>query len=191
MEKLRCFIAIDPDEPVILHMQTLRKNIEARCGSSSIRWIEPEQTHLTLRFLGNVAADVIPHLQDALTEACSGISAFSLTTGEIGAFPSVKRPKVIWLGFRGDIDALLSLQQNIEQNVGKFGEEQEDRLFTPHLTLGRVRENHEQRSVGNVLRTCDVLAGLSWCVREVRLIHSSLGSKGALHQPLQSVPLAS
>ena len=139
MEQIRSFIAIELPEEV----KTGLKQVQDRLKSpdpSSAKWVDPQSIHLTLKFLGNVDADKIDSITQAIQDAASTVTSFDLKINGLGCFPNPRRVQTIWIGLTGDIDKLQALQRNIESYVSPLGFPTEKRPFTPHLTLARVRE---------------------------------------------------
>ena len=104
------------------------------------RWIRPENFHFTLKFLGDVEAGMLPSLHDAAGRAAAGAGPFRLTMGEIGAFPDLARPRVIFYGIDGGFAGLRDLAGLIEDECEKIGFEREKKRFRAHLTLARVKQ---------------------------------------------------
>lgn len=171
-----------------------------------MRWVKPEHLHLTLKFLGNVRAEQLDPLKDAITAACTGLGRFDLTlNGGLGCFPNAHAPRVVWLGIGGDVSALRDLQHRIEVAAMPFSTHQEsERHWQPHLTIGRIGRLtrwHDLRAIGGVIarkaglgqgRSKPVLtdAPLSWTVEEFDLFQSTLASGGPVHTCLERVNLS-
>jgi 2'-5' RNA ligase len=133
---MRCFIAIDINEKVktaILELQRIFKGCNA-----DIRWIKPENIHLTLKFLGNVEEDMLDKIRTKLEDICLRYKGFGLEAKGIGLFPDKRRPRVIWVDVNGNGN-LRGLQSDIEGAMATMGFKKEERAFTPHLTIGRFR----------------------------------------------------
>lgn len=133
---MRLFIAILLPEPIRESLVPLYQ----ACVESGlpVRWVEPEKLHLTLKFLGETPEGRVPAAEEAMVEAAATSGPFTLKLAEVGAFPDLKRPRVLWLGF-GESERLLSLQAELEGRLAHRGFAQEDRPYHPHLTLGRVK----------------------------------------------------
>jgi 2'-5' RNA ligase len=157
------------------------------CGDT-VRWTPPEQMHLTLRFFGDVASAEVGCIKTALHRACENRPAFQLRAVGIGGFPNLRQPRVIWAGVTGEVGALSSLQVEIQRETGGWGQT-DSREFSPHLTIGRVRD-------GRVIKAlAEKLAGLvakdfgNWRVGAVRLMQSELAPGGARHTELAAIDL--
>jgi RNA 2',3'-cyclic 3'-phosphodiesterase len=134
---MRLFAAVPIPDPAREQIHTLLGRL--REGGWPVRWVHHEGVHMTLKFFGEVAPERLDVIQEALRFAAAGAGALSLRLGQLGAFPSRSRPRILWLG----IDAppsLELLQDRIERGCEAIGFPPEGAPFQPHVTLGRVRE---------------------------------------------------
>ena len=104
----------------------------------NVRWVRPENIHLTLKFLGKVSKDAIPAIENGMRRAVKGISPFTVLMQGAGCFPSSERPRVLWLGLQGELEPLITVQSRLEDSLEALGMDREARRFRPHLTVGRV-----------------------------------------------------
>lgn len=134
---MRTFIAIDLDEAL---KESLAAFIEElRPLARNVRWVGAPGMHLTLKFLGEIAEADVPGISSALEDIGRRQRPFPLVLKGTGAFPPGRRiPRVFWVGV-APVPALISLQEEIEKEMGKRGFEREKRPYHPHLTLGRVK----------------------------------------------------
>ena len=143
-------------------------------GISGVRWVRPEAIHLTLKFLGNVDAGQVQTILGALEAAAAGTGPFELKLTGLGAFPNVRTPRVIWVGLYAEIDPLLELQRRVDLELhSALGIPIEKRHFSPHLTIGRVRDNlpiAEGRRIGQTISAAVLGQQVSWQVTELNLI---------------------
>lgn len=102
-----------------------------------VRWLEPESYHLTLKFLGNVRPDTVPILESVVERVAEATPDFPLAIRGFGAFPTIRRPRVLWVGV-DPVPALRCLKQDLEWALADHGFERETRAFHPHITLGRA-----------------------------------------------------
>jgi len=160
-----------------------------RDAGMPVRWVDPDHYHVTLKFLGQVRKDQLPGIEEALTRAASGNRPFSTEFGVFGAFPTVRRPRVLWLGV-GANPELRCLKQDLEWALGDLGFEAETRAFHPHLTLGR---GDESGGAGAFRGLDDLVAGLSFTgemkVCSVDLMSSRLSREGARYEVVKSFKL--
>ncbi len=191
MEQVRSFIAIElPDE-----LKRELAELEARLQSgiqAGVKWVDPYGIHLTLKFLGNVAADRIGEVTKAMEEAARGISPFQLGLGNLGVFPNLRRVQVAWVGVKGEIDKLEQLQQRIESGLASLDFNPESRKFTPHLTLARLRNQvslAERQRFGQLIADTEFEAIHGIEVDAVNLMRSQLTREGAIYSRIGSVLL--
>lgn len=141
----------------------------------AVRWAAPDGMHLTLKFLGNIAPARVAPLLSALTDAAQETAPFELRLAGLGVFPNPRRPRVLWAGVAGNLDALAALQQSVERASLGLGFTPESRPFAPHITLGRVRHNAEAsalRLVGEAISAAPPLPPSSWTVDAIQLMQS-------------------
>ena len=200
MKQVRTFIAIELDETINAALTDLQGQLKAKIPQGSVRWVKPGGIHLTLKFLGDVPANRIEEIERALTQACAGFPAFSLSVGGLGCFPNPRRPRVVWVGVQEESGTLARLQKAIEDGMEKLGFAPERRKFHAHLTLGRVRRrtsSGDVRRLGRLVKESDVGQTSASSVeplgqmeaRAVSLIKSDLRPTGAVYTQLAAVRL--
>ena len=191
MEQIRAFIAIELSEELKASLARLQGLIKQ--GSESyVKWVDPQGVHLTLKFLGNISVDKVSEISKAIAEVASSAAPFRLELTEFGAFPNLKAPRVAWVGLGGDLESLLRLQRGIDQALIPLGFPAEARAFSPHLTLGRVRDQAappERRKLGQRIASLKVQGQPSLYVDKVSLMRSQLTSKGAIYSRLSAAEL--
>jgi RNA 2',3'-cyclic 3'-phosphodiesterase len=154
-----------------------------------VRWVVPDNYHLTLKFLGEVRPERVGPIDRVLARVAGGCPCFTADLSAFGAFPSVRRPRVLWLGVE-PTPALRCLKQDVEWGLAELGFERETRAFHPHLTLGRVEREKE----AGAFRGLDVLvAEMSFsgsvAVRSVELMRSQTAKGGSQYSVVSSHPL--
>ena len=166
-----------------------------------VRWTDPGNAHLTLHFLGDTLPEQAELLRIALRPVVARHEAFNLRTADLGAFPALKRPRVLWLGLWGPAHRLQTLHDDIGELLEQFGYELDDKPFHPHITLGRVRQGPNVRLrdlPAAIRRRFDALAASGTVthekpvplpVREVVLVRSHLDHTGARYEVLERYPL--
>ncbi|MBN1562733.1 MAG: RNA 2',3'-cyclic phosphodiesterase [Anaerolineae bacterium] len=181
-EMWRLFIAIEIPAHVLDQLGVLQDHLKKKSPARTVRWAQPAGIHLTLKFLGDVPVIKRDTLQKALTKAVADHAPFTLIATELGCFPNVQRPRVIWVGVRQNQAALVALREAVEDHIAPLGYPTEQRTFSPHLTLGRVQRDAQR---GDIQRLGDLIANTtyaerhSWPVNEVHLIRSELKPTGA------------
>lgn len=198
MDAIRTFIAIGlpPDLRTKLGniVQQLQEQCLARGGESArkaVRWVLPDNIHLTLKFLGEVSEANMQALARLLKVEVLRYQPFSIQISGVGTFPNIRRPRVIWAGSEAP-PALAALQHSIEVETRALGYPTEERDFSPHLTLGRVSQN---ASPAEIAAISQAIAGMkigpigTVFVNQIQLIRSDLHPGGAVYTPLINFPL--
>ena len=155
-----------------------------------VRWVDPENYHITLKFLGEVRTDRLKCLEGIIAQAAAGSAPFAAALHGFGAFPTVHRPRVLWLGVE-PTPALRCLKQVVEWGFTRAGFERETRTFHPHLTLGRVgRENGAEtfHSLHEMLAELPYVGSMA--VTDVTLMRSQLSRGGVRYTVISRYPLA-
>ncbi|HEY3013180.1 MAG TPA: RNA 2',3'-cyclic phosphodiesterase [Gemmatimonadales bacterium] len=134
---MRLFAAVPIPEPA--REQILKLLGHLRDGGWPVRWVHDEGVHMTLKFFGEVGAERLDVIVEALRFAAAGAGPLALRLGELGAFPSRSRPRILWVGIEAP-PSLELLQDRIERGCEAIGFPPEGAPFQPHVTLGRVRE---------------------------------------------------
>ncbi len=155
---MRTFIAIAIPATchALIHSQQQRLAGLLRTAQQGhpISWTPPDKVHITLRFLGDTAQSQRQTLQRALTTISAAHQPFALFLEQIGCFPAWQKPSVLWLGIRDEENALLPLQQQIEQAAQAAGFVAEPKSFTPHVTIGRLHRSiarPQRQAIGQIL----------------------------------------
>jgi 2'-5' RNA ligase len=190
-DTVRCFIAIELPDAVKQELLALIRTLRARCPDA-VKWVDAGGIHLTLEFLGNVATGQVEEVAMGMEDAAQGVAPFRLEVKGVGAFPNLNRVQVAWVGVEGQLDILASLQKRIEHNMEQLGFPGEERAFTPHLTLGRVRNYarpEDRKKMGAVLGTVSFASAHGIDVTSVSLIKSQLTPAGAVYSPLATARL--
>ena len=200
-ESIRTFIAIELDEnhhAALRDLQTrLRRELAAAktAGSSTardVRWVTPDNIHLTLKFLGDVKSDKLPDLQRAVADACAGAAPFTLSITGAGAFPNTRRPNVIWVGVSGDVERAAALAQKIDDACAALGFAREERPFSPHLTLGRIKRDarpSDRHFIGEMIVNAHVGTFGELRVERVSVMKSELHPGGSVYTRLAEIQL--
>jgi 2'-5' RNA ligase len=193
MTLLRAFIAIE--FPASLQESIFRQTARTRqnAGSEAARWVTQANLHLTLKFLGDVSQANLQFLNQMLSVEAAKYPSFLLTVGGLGAFPSTRRPRVIWVGVQVPQE-LRALQHSIETAAARLGYAPEERPFSPHLTIGRVRQSAspaDQQRLRLAIESTQIGQIGQAEIGSVTLMKSDLQPGGSVYTPLYSAKLAS
>ena len=186
---MRCFLALAiPDDvraPLIKVQEALRR------AEADVKWVEEENLHLSLKFLGDVGEEQIGTLKGLLTIEAARWPAMRLTYGGVGVFPDHGPPRTLWVGATGDLEKVAGLAAALERAAEQVGVPREGRPFVAHLTIGRVKSGRNvqrlQAAVGNQRQV--PLGGDT--VREFGLYRSTITSDGPIYDVLARFPLRS
>ena len=156
------------------------------CNPNCIKWIPPENIHLTLSFLGNIKVKDIPHLIESFEKKITS-NDFQFTITGTGVFPSSKSPKVLWLGISTGIYELTLLHIQVEKSVRELKDNYENNIFTPHISIARIRRLHAKIDVLPFLNS--VYSPVELDVNSICLYESQLFSEGTQYTLLNAFPL--
>jgi RNA 2',3'-cyclic 3'-phosphodiesterase len=183
MATLRTFIAVPVPAP-----QPLRKLIAQLAAlGRAIKPVDPDQLHVTLKFLGDTAAGQVPELAAAVRHGVSGQAAFDVALRRTGVFPHARRPTVVWAGIeRGD--PLTRIANDLEQRLESLGFPREHRAYQPHLTLARIRSRPPGELAALLERESQSDFG-AVSIESVVFYQSELQSGGPVYTPLETIEL--
>ncbi len=191
MSVIRAFIAIELSPEIAACLAQVIAQLQGRLEGIPVRWMAPENIHLTLKFLGEVSPGNLHLLTDMLQVEADSQNALEISVGGVGAFPKLRNPRVIWVGVEAPQE-LFALQRAIEAQTTRLGYAPDERPFSPHLTLGRVARNAspaEARQIGEALNHSKVGFLGATQVRSIQLFRSDLQPSGAVYTKLFSAPL--
>lgn len=188
MERIRSFVAILLNEEVraaVAAAIARLKPLAPRVG-----WVAPPNLHLTLKFLGELPPEALEPVKEGLAEAVAGAAPFSLRFHGLGAFPGLARPRVLWVGVAEGGPAAQALQARVEGALTRRGFAREERPYSPHLTIGRVREPRGLSALQQAI-TRDAKAEFGRLdVRGLSLMRSDLSPGGSRYTELAAFPFA-
>lgn len=187
-DQIRTFVAVELSADVRRRAGELIDLL--RGASADVKWVEPHNLHLTLKFLDEVPLKDIPQVCNAVAAAATALPPFSLEITGAGAFPNADRPRTIWLGAGQGAAEMSQLHGRLEEALAELGFRKEHRRFQPHLTLGRVRRpGPALRKLSDLLwQHKDFNAG-TLEVAEVVVFSSHLEYTGPVYQALGKATL--
>jgi len=187
MDGIRSFIAIEIPPSLKSRMEEVQE--ELRRAEADVKWVRPEGIHLTLKFLGSIRREDVEKISVALGPVAASIAPFEIRILGLGCFPHARNPRVVWLGVDRGRDPLASLHLAIEQKMADLSLPPEERPFSPHLTLGRVRSPRGRVGLARALEMNRGAEIGSFQAREVILFRSELRPSGAVYTKLGEFPL--
>jgi RNA 2',3'-cyclic 3'-phosphodiesterase len=133
---IRSFVAVNIDEGMKKDLYTTTQRLrEIRCD---VKWVSAENMHITLKFLGDTPEGLLPEISGRLSGIASSHLPFTIRLRSAGVFPDRRRPRVVWIDMSGT-EEIIKLQKEVEESLATLGYKKENRAFSPHLTIGRVR----------------------------------------------------
>lgn len=189
MQNLRLFWAVSLPDQVKEQLGVLMDLMKK--GQANAKWVEKYNLHLTVKFLGELPANQRPLLTGAVREALGGTGSFNLMVNGLGFFPSVQRPRILWAGLTGELVRLRELHRLVEDSLTPLGWPPENRRFSPHLTLARLRSLKGVEALTRlVLELADRSAvTMPVPVEELKLMESKLTRQGPIYKVLDRIIL--
>ena len=182
---IRCFIAIEIPGLLKRSIGDMIENLKK--PGADVKWVPPQNIHITLKFLGSTDESLLETIKDSLSKKLSPYSPFYIKISGIGCFPDERRPRVVWVGTHGS-GVIGDVQRDIEAEMKKLGFSSEERKFSPHLTIGRVRS---QKRIPEMMKRLDEYRSIGFGDMEVKgitLMKSELKPAGAEYHPLAEIP---
>ncbi|KXA95827.1 hypothetical protein AKJ65_00500 [candidate division MSBL1 archaeon SCGC-AAA259E19] len=183
----RSFVAIDSNEKIRNCLVKIQKSLK-RTGAD-LKLVEPENIHLTLKFLGNVSENRLELVKEKIRNI-EKIDSFELQVNGLGVFPRPSFIRVIWAGVSKGEDKTVDLRKKLDKKLAEIDFEPEDKDFTPHFTIARMKSGRAKDEVlSQIEENSDTNFG-SVIVKEVKLKKSELTSEGPIYTTLESVELS-
>jgi 2'-5' RNA ligase len=180
MRRIRTFIAIDPGPQVRARLVALQQNL-AR-AAPAVKWVEPENLHLTLHFLGEVVATDLATICAAVARVAAAQPPFPLSVEGTGCFPHARRPRVLWAGISQGVQEVCALHDALEAPLLELGYcRREERAYTPHITLGRVKPEQPVRALAPALARQADWRGGETLVQELLVLGSDRTPQGPIY----------
>ncbi len=184
---LRTFVAIKLPADIIDRVRALQDALKDH--GLKLKWVKPSNLHLTLKFLGDIPESDVVAVGEAVRTAAGGRAPLDLTVQGMGAFPGIKRPRVLWVGFGGDVDRLKRLQTRIDEQLAKMGYGRDKRGFKAHLTMARIKGAVSSQRLLGAIETVGRFSPQPFTADRVILYQSDLHPTGAVYTALSEVKL--
>lgn len=187
-QTIRAFIAIELSEELQRELNRLIK--ELADAGADVKWVDAGKIHLTLKFLGSVETAQISKIGSLLDEVAARFHPFSVEAREVGAFPRVSSPRVVWVGVREQGEELQKLAKAVEETMEGLGFPKEDRPYSPHLTIGRVRTSRKLSGLAERLQGASFAGTSLETAAGIILFKSTLTPHGPLYEKLHESPFS-
>ena len=186
----RIFVAIEASAQIRGAVQRLVKKL--RRAEAKVKWVEPTNVHLTLKFLGDATEQQVADVCRVVGQSASGFDPFEFFCHGAGAFPDAARPRTVWVGVREGESQIVALHQKVDEALGEMNFSRERRRFRPHLTVGRVRGGGPAvRELGGLIEKHNEFELGRAIVDELVVFSSELTREGPIYTPLSHAPLGS
>jgi 2'-5' RNA ligase len=186
---MRAFIAIELPEEIKKTLSGLQDKL--RPSGADVKWVAPENIHLTLKFLGEITEDKSKEITGEIENIAGDTKAFFISLSSPGAFPNVNSPRVIWIGIdKGDLETK-KIANRLEEKISELGIPREDKEFSSHVTIGRVKSALNRDKLVNTLKAVipDFQNGPEFPVTKITLFKSTLMPKGPFYEAIKEVNL--
>jgi 2'-5' RNA ligase len=182
----RLFIAADFPNQVIEKIKIIQESLKEG-NPTVVHWTNPENIHLTLKFLGETKLEKAQSIKDNLDNIAIETKPFGLKLEGIGSFPNWRNPRIVWIGVEKS-ESLHLLVRQIEANMKNLGCASEIKSFSPHLTIGRVRENSRQEAIQILEKKCVSFATIMGItqITEIHLYKSDLYRSGPVYESIHT-----
>jgi len=188
---MRTFIAIELSDELKASLARVQSHL--KCSDADVKWVEKENIHLTLKFLGEITEDKAANIKTIMDKIGSSSKPFKISLKDIGAFPNTESPRIIWVGLNKGAEESAEITKRLEEELSKIGFEFETRPFAAHLTIGRVRSLKNKEALKE--KICSSSASIfstnnsQWII-SLTLFQSTLTSKGSIYTKLHEARLA-
>jgi 2'-5' RNA ligase len=181
---IRVFIAIEIDSEIKNKLSEYLSKLK-RTGAD-VKWVASENIHLSLKFIGYIEKETLINLNKIINDAVSGIGPFSISIGNIGAFPSLEKPRVVFVCVQEQGNNLLKIYEKLDKGVEQLGIKRESKKYVGHITLGRVKSQKNISKLKNILNSGTECYFGREKVTSLSLIQSRLTPTGPLYTRLNN-----
>jgi len=187
---IRSFLSIEIPKAVKLELSAVQNKLKKIKG---IRWVLPDNIHLTLKFFGDINQEQVDDIKNIISSVCLNIRPMTLKIGGFGGFPDMDKPRILWAGLDGEIKRLCKFQTLIDKTLQKMDlsmdKKMDKKIFLPHLTIGRIKEPKKCDILKKEITDINILTTTKWRVDNVVLFKSQLMQNGAIYTHLWDFPL--
>jgi len=184
---MRIFIAVELPEEVKAEIGKIVESLKSI--EAGVKWVEEKNVHITLKFLGEVKDNDVERLKDIVKDVVADTKIFEVDYKGLGTFPEGKTPRVIWVGIKKGTDELKKIADSLEVLLSKSGFRKEEREFSAHITIGRVKE---KRNIGELKKSIEEKKNTKFgksTVGHITIMKSTLSPKGPIYEVVEKIPL--
>ncbi len=184
---IRTFIAIPLAPEIQQTIGQIQNHLKAL--DCNIKWVKPDNVHLTLKFLGDVKLKKIKLLIQVFENIFKVVEPLNIELTRLGAFPDSKHPRILWVGLKDEGGRIAQLVSFLEDECGKIGFKKEERSFSPHITIGRTRSPRNLSLLSEAVAHYLIPDGLIQISKYIILYKSTLTAQGPMYEPLYELDL--
>lgn len=188
---MRTFIAIELPKDIKDALASLQEQLKV--SGSDVKWVSPENIHLTLKFLGEIDEAKLSKIIEIMADICVNKHPFQLRIWSCGAFPKINFPRVIWVGIDKGDSEVKEIAKDLQEEIAKIGIPKEERAFSSHITIGRVRSlrNRDKliSGLGALASNCAEKGLGEFSVTKITLFKSTLTPKGPIYEAVKEANL--
>ncbi|MFA6078363.1 MAG: RNA 2',3'-cyclic phosphodiesterase [Candidatus Omnitrophota bacterium] len=186
---MRLFIAIELSDEIKEGLSMVQSHL--KYSGADVKWVETDNIHLTLKFLGEADEDKVKRITSALDAIGSATHPFDISVKEIGAFPRIEHPRVVWAGLDKGAEESKLLAGTIDEKMSEIGFQKEERAFSPHMTIGRVKDAKNKDALKEKVLSLDpaMLDLKPQLISSVILFRSTLTPKGSIYTKIHETRL--
>lgn len=187
---MRTFIAIEL--PPEIKESLARIQNQLKTSGADAKWVEPQNIHLTLKFLGEINEQKLAQIVSIIEDISKNKNAFSIRLSSLGAFPKINSPRVIWIGIDKGDNETKDMVESLEEKIARIGIPKEDRPFSSHITIGRLRSSLNRQRLVKVLLDLQPnfeKEGKEFLVTKITLFKSTLIPYGPIYEVLKEASL--
>jgi len=184
---IRAFIAIEIDNGIKDRLSEYLNQLKKT--GASVKWVAPENIHLTLKFIGYIEEETLPDLKEIINNAVSCLDPFSISIENIGAFPNLKKPRVVFVCAQDKGNNLLNIYERLDKGIEKLGIKRDPKKYVGHITLGRIKSQKNISKLTNALNSSKECSFGLEKVSYISLMQSELTPTGPIYTKLNNFML--
>jgi 2'-5' RNA ligase len=186
---MRTFIAIELPENIKTILSRIQD--ELKRSGADVKWVEPHNIHLTLKFIGEIEEGKIEEIKQIIQEAAKNQPQYKITLSSLGVFPDLKRPRIIWVGIKDQNNETKLIAEELEEKLEELNIPKEEREFLGHITIGRVKSGLNKDKLAEKLDPLkiDLAKDTGFIADKITLFKSTLGPDGPAYEALKEVTL--
>ncbi len=187
---MRVFIALRLPKQLQESLSDLQNRMQI--PSRAVKWVEKDNIHLTLRFLGEIEQDQLQPIKNILDNIARKYTGFNITMDNLGVFPGIKEPRILWVGIANGHNEIKSIVEDLNANLAELGFNSENNPFLPHITIARLRQEKINSSLTQELELLQkqlTLNKAEFYIDRIVLLQSTLTRQGPIYEDLNEINL--